>query len=126
MIAVWGSCDGAEDDASQARKVNHQKSWTTFQNLLQILVTIATAHSVSLTCVAMRWVLQQPSVGAIILGTRLGVSDNTEDILHVFGWELSNAELAVIDAVFQASNGCGKTAAEWLYQMLGDCGSEYR
>jgi aryl-alcohol dehydrogenase-like predicted oxidoreductase len=43
--------------------------WERYQDLLQVLSDIAHKHSVSLALVAARWVLDQPAVGAIILGT---------------------------------------------------------
>ncbi len=59
-------------------------SWSEFQTLLAVLSSIAGKLGVSLTNVATRWVLQQPGVGAVIVGTRLGVSSHIEDNLGVF------------------------------------------
>jgi aryl-alcohol dehydrogenase-like predicted oxidoreductase len=42
--------------------------WERYQNLLQVLSGIAHKHAVPLALVAARWVLEQPAVGAIILG----------------------------------------------------------
>lgn len=39
-------------------------SWDDFQKLLHTLSAIAEKHRVSLTNVAIRWVLQKPQVGA--------------------------------------------------------------
>jgi len=43
--------------------------WAAYQDLLQVLSGIAARHRVSLELVAARWVLDRPSVKAIILGT---------------------------------------------------------
>jgi aryl-alcohol dehydrogenase-like predicted oxidoreductase len=43
--------------------------WEQFQELLRVLSTIGSRHSVPLELVAARWVLDRPAVRAIILGT---------------------------------------------------------
>jgi aryl-alcohol dehydrogenase-like predicted oxidoreductase len=47
--------------------------WDLFQELLHTLDGIAKKHSVSIANVAVRWVLDQPAVGAVVLGARLGM-----------------------------------------------------
>jgi aryl-alcohol dehydrogenase-like predicted oxidoreductase len=42
--------------------------WPLFQELLTVLATIARRHDVSLSSVAIRWVLDRPQVGAAIVG----------------------------------------------------------
>jgi len=44
--------------------------WARFQALLALLDDIARAHGVGIGAVAMRWVLDQPAVGAVIAGAR--------------------------------------------------------
>lgn len=103
--------------------ISHWGTWQEFQALLSTLSLLATKYSVSIADVASRWVLQQPSVGAILVGTRLGVSDRCADALKVFGWALSNADIMAIDAFAHGKSG-EKTGA--VYQKIGDCGQEYR
>ncbi|QLI67384.1 Flagellar radial spoke protein 5 [Metarhizium brunneum] len=103
--------------------INHWGTWQEFQSLLGTLSLLATKYSVSIADVASRWVLQQPSVGAVLVGTRLGVSDRCADALHVFGWNLSNADIMAIDAFAHGHNGEKLHA---VYQKIGDCGQEYR
>lgn len=43
--------------------------WDAFQELLELLHRIAHKHKVSISSIAARWVLDQPGVAAIILGT---------------------------------------------------------
>lgn len=44
--------------------------WDRFQSLLTLLSEIAAEHAVGIGAVAMRWVLDQPAVGAVIAGAR--------------------------------------------------------
>lgn len=89
--------------------------WDRFQNLLRAVHAVARKHQVSVANVAVRWVLQQPSVAAVLVGTRLGLSDHTEDNTHVFSFELDRDDLATIEEARSA-----------LHPIPGDCGDEYR
>jgi aryl-alcohol dehydrogenase-like predicted oxidoreductase len=71
--------------------------WSAFQALLQTLDTIAQKHAVSLSSVAIRWVLQQPEVAAAIVGARY--ADHLPKTTAVFSFELDSADLVTIDAV---------------------------
>ncbi|KAF9020565.1 aldo/keto reductase [Hymenopellis radicata] len=95
-------------------------SWADLQRLLQTLKDIADAHGVELSNVAARWVLDSPEVGAVIVGTRLGVSSNAESNLKVFSFELTPEDTQRIDAVALGAHLQG------LYEKIGDCGHEYR
>ena len=97
-------------------------TWTEFQELLRTLDSIAATHSVSLTNVAMRWGLNQRSVGAVIVGTRLGVSLRVEDNLKVFHLRLSETQMATIDLGALGTDG---EKSRRLLEKLGDCGQEY-
>jgi diketogulonate reductase-like aldo/keto reductase/enamine deaminase RidA (YjgF/YER057c/UK114 family) len=89
--------------------------WELFQELLRALADIAGKHEVSISNVAVRWVLEQPAVAAVLVGARLGLSDHTEDNLRVFGFSLDPEDHARLDAVFARSR-----------PIPGDCGDEYR
>lgn len=102
-------------------------TWAEFQTLLETLSDIAKKHGpgISLTNVATRWVLQQPAVGAVIVGTRLGVSSHAGDNLNVFKFQLDVDDMAAINKVALGE------APTWpkhkaVYDKLGDCGNEYR
>ncbi|KAI1451547.1 aldo/keto reductase [Annulohypoxylon moriforme] len=98
-------------------------SWSLFQSLLKTLSSIAAKHNVSISNATARWVLQQPSVGAVIVGTRLGVSDHVSDNQRVFQFSLSDEDMAAINEAALGPRGERSLA---LYERLGDCGSEYR
>ena len=98
-------------------------SWTEFRELLAVLSGVARKHGVSLTNVATRWVLQQPAVGAVIVGTRLGVSDHIDENTRVFSFELDAGDMARVDG---AALGQRRSRTDVVYEALGDCGHEYR
>lgn len=96
-------------------------SWKLFQQLLLVLRRIGDHHGgVSIANVATRWVLDHDFVGAVIIGARLGVSDNTDDNRAVFGWRLTKEDHAVINSILMKSEGRN------LIHTIGDCGAEYR
>lgn len=97
--------------------------WQDFQELLRVLTEIANKHGVTPTTVATRWVLQQPAVAAVIVGTRLGVTSHNTDNHKVFGFRLALDDMAVINRVALGQDG---EKAARVYDALGDCGNEYR
>ncbi|KAL3302590.1 Aldo/keto reductase [Colletotrichum asianum] len=103
--------------------IMHWGTWRDFQDLLEILSTVAQEHGVSLSNVAARWVLQQPAVGAIIVGTRLGVSSHVEENLATFEFTLSDWDLDRINIMALGSN---RMRTRRLFIDIGDCGIEYR
>ncbi|KAI1411044.1 aldo/keto reductase [Hypoxylon sp. FL1857] len=98
-------------------------TWSEFQTLLERLKDAASKHDVSIANVATRWVLQQPAVGAVIVGTRLGVSDHVNDNVKVFGFELDDRDISSINAIALGPSGEKMIA---VFEKLGDCGNEYR
>lgn len=92
--------------------------WGLFQELLQALSAIAQQHQVSLANVAVRAILDQPAVGGVIVGARLGLSEHLADNARVFDLTLDAADYAKIDAISSRSQD--------LFQRIGDCGDEYR
>ncbi|MCI0846188.1 MAG: aldo/keto reductase, partial [Chloroflexi bacterium] len=92
--------------------------WELFQELLATLQSIASRHQVSIANVAVRYILDRPAVAGAIIGARLGVSDRREDNLRVFDFALDADDLSQIEAVLEKSLD--------LYQLIGDCGDEYR
>ncbi|KAI1355526.1 putative aryl-alcohol dehydrogenase [Xylaria sp. FL0043] len=98
-------------------------SWEEFQVLLRKLATIASKHRVTLANVAIRWVLQKPQVGAVIVGTRLGVIAHNEDNLAVLNFRLEDEDMKAIDEI---ALGYNNEKALALFETLGDCGNEYR
>ncbi|KAK5995991.1 hypothetical protein PT974_04413 [Cladobotryum mycophilum] len=98
-------------------------SWPVFQSLLSTLSRIAGKHSVQIPQVAARWILQQPAVASVIIGTRLGVAAHGEDNVKVFGWELDEGDMSNIDRAARGEKG---ERTDALFEKLGDCGNEYR
>ncbi|KAF9066609.1 NADP-dependent oxidoreductase domain-containing protein [Rhodocollybia butyracea] len=94
-------------------------SWDDFQSLLRTLKSIADKHQVDLTNVATRWVLNRPAVAAVIVGTRLGVSNNMQSNLKVFSLQLDEDDTSRLNKFALAHAGR-------LCESIGDCGHEYR
>ena len=92
--------------------------WELFQDLLVALKGIGDKHQVSLANLAVRYILDRPAVAGAIIGARLGVSDRRESNLRVFDFALDNDDFAQIEAVLDRSRD--------LYNLIGDCGDEYR
>ncbi|HEY9606153.1 MAG TPA: aldo/keto reductase [Allocoleopsis sp.] len=92
--------------------------WALFQELLSVLSSIATKYGVSIPNVAVRYILDKPAVAGAIVGARLGVSEHIEDNAKVFDFSLNVEDNARLDAVLERSRN--------LYQLIGDCGDEYR
>ncbi|KAF9267833.1 aldo-keto reductase [Marasmius fiardii PR-910] len=95
-------------------------SWSDFQTLLYTLKTIADKHGVDVANVATRWVLDRPSVGAVIIGTRLGVSSNVRSNLQVSSFRLDEDDNSKLEEVALGSR------ARRFFDRMGDCGTEYR
>ena len=79
--------------------------WAAFQALLGALDSIARRHGVPIAAVATRWVLEQPTVAAAIVGARY--ADRIDATLAVFGLQLDAADHAAIDAILAAHPGPG-------------------
>jgi len=92
--------------------------WKLFQELLSTLKQIADKYGVSISNVAVRYILDKPAVGGVIVGARLSVSEHIEDNAKVFNFSFDEEDLQKIDAVSSKSRD--------LYQVIGDCGDEYR
>ncbi|KAK7452306.1 aldo/keto reductase [Colletotrichum acutatum] len=94
--------------------------WDLFQDLLMVLKSISSRHSVSVSNVATRWVLDFPYVGAVIVGTRMGISERVEENLASLGWSLSQEDRNLIEEVLKRSR------RSEMFDAMGDCGGEYR
>ncbi|KAJ6534145.1 NADP-dependent oxidoreductase domain-containing protein [Mycena capillaripes] len=98
-------------------------TWALFQRLLRCLRGIGDRHGgLSIANIATRWVLDQPCVGAVIVGARLGLSDHLDDNLKVFqvACTLTHEDREAIENVLAYSNG------RKIITTIGDCGAEYR
>jgi aryl-alcohol dehydrogenase-like predicted oxidoreductase/enamine deaminase RidA (YjgF/YER057c/UK114 family) len=89
--------------------------WEKYQRLLTVLNGVASKHGVSISTVCSRTMLDQPGVGGIILGARLGQGNHVEENLATFELQLDQQDREVISV-----------AAGELRAIPGGCGDEYR
>ncbi|PQE23767.1 aldo keto reductase protein [Rutstroemia sp. NJR-2017a BBW] len=101
MITIWGG-------------------WLLFQELLQVLSSIGSKYSVSISSVAIRWVLDHDYVGAVIIGARMGISEHIEENLKALSFKLDEEDEAKIKTILDRSR------AKDVFETMGDCGAEYR
>jgi aryl-alcohol dehydrogenase-like predicted oxidoreductase len=92
--------------------------WNLFQELLTTLNDIAQKYKVSIANIAARYILEKPIVAGVIIGVRLGISDHRTSNAKVFHFNLDKSDYDAIDAISTRSNN--------LYEVVGDCGDEYR
>jgi aryl-alcohol dehydrogenase-like predicted oxidoreductase/enamine deaminase RidA (YjgF/YER057c/UK114 family) len=97
------------------RFIDATGGWSAFQHLLSALNDVARQHGVSIANVACRYILEQPAVGGIIIGARLGKSEHVRDNLRLFQFSLDETSRSAIAA-----------AMAKLRPIPGDCGDEYR
>ncbi len=89
--------------------------WNALQSILAAAKAVAVKHRVSVANVAVRWVLEQEAVAAVIIGARLGEREHRSDNLALFSFALDADDKArLADAVATARD------------IPGDCGDEYR
>jgi aryl-alcohol dehydrogenase-like predicted oxidoreductase len=82
------------------------------------LKIIAQKHNVSIANVATSYILAKSVVAGVIIGVRLGIVDHRNNNAQVFNFSLDKSDCDAIDAVCAKSNN--------LFEMIGDCGDEYR
>ena len=92
--------------------------WTLFQDLLKTLHEIAKKHNASIANIATRFILDRPPVAGVIIGARLGISEHREDNLKTFEISLDDSDYKSIKSITTRANN--------LYDVIGDCGAEYR
>lgn len=97
------------------RFIDEAGGWDACQTLLRTLDELARRRGVSIAHLACRYVLDEPTVGGIIVGARLGESDHLEENLRLFEGPLDEADRAALDE-----------ALARLRPIPGDCGDEYR
>lgn len=97
------------------RYIDAAGGWNWYQELLQSLYNIAQAHKVSIATIASAYIKEQPAVGGVIIGARMGVSEHILENKKVLDIQLSAAELAQIKTILAKGQS-----------IPGDCGDEYR
>jgi aryl-alcohol dehydrogenase-like predicted oxidoreductase/enamine deaminase RidA (YjgF/YER057c/UK114 family) len=97
------------------RFIDTSGGWEKFQTLLRTVDGVAKRHSVSIANVVSRYILDQPAVGGVIIGARLGKSGHIEENLRLFEFSLDEKGKSEIREVLATLN-----------PIPGDCGDEYR
>jgi len=92
--------------------------WNLFQELLSVLDIISKKHGVSIANIATRFVLDKPAVAGTIIGVRLGIAEHKSDNARVFDLKLEKEDYDMIKDVTSKSRN--------LFEIIGDCGDEYR
>ena len=116
-----GAPEPAESDLATWSLMKYKRfidvagGWAVFQQLLAVADGVARRLGVSIANVATRYALEQPAVGAVIVGARLGQRAHVDDAATLFDFALDARSRAELD---DAMNG--------LHAIPGDCGDEYR
>jgi aryl-alcohol dehydrogenase-like predicted oxidoreductase len=97
------------------RFIDAAGGWDVFQDLLHTVDKAAKKHGVSMANIACRCILDEPSVGGIIIGTRLGQSEHIQDNLRLFRFSIDEKSRSDI-----------RESSTKLLPIPGDCGDEYR
>lgn len=97
------------------RFIDAAGGWEKFQNLLKSVQQVAQKHQVSMANISSRFMLDQPAVGGIILGARLGKSEHITENQKIFDIRLDDEDMKLI-----------REAQSALEPILGGCGDEYR
>ncbi len=97
------------------RFIDAAGGWQKFQSLLTILDQVAKKHQVSIANIASHYMLQQPAVGGVIIGARLGLSEHIAENQKLFAFSLDEESKSAITQVLAT-----------LDPIPGDCGDEYR
>lgn len=92
--------------------------WELFQELLSVLDDIAKRHETGIVNVATRYILDKPQVAGVIVGARLGISNHIAENSKTFDLRLDSDDISQIHGVTSKAND--------LYDIIGDCGDEYR
>ena len=92
--------------------------WSLFQELLLVLDSIAKKHKCSIANIATRFILDKPQVAGVIIGSRLGIINHREDNTKTFDIKLDQKDMSLIKTITAKSND--------LFEIIGDCGDEYR
>lgn len=100
------------------RMVDAWGGWSLFQTLLQTLKKVSLKHGVTISTVAVKYILNQTSVAGSMVGVRLGLSEHIKDTNAIFSLELDEEDMNIITEVSKRGRN--------LIDIIGDCGDEYR
>jgi aryl-alcohol dehydrogenase-like predicted oxidoreductase/enamine deaminase RidA (YjgF/YER057c/UK114 family) len=111
---VWNNLE-TWSQMKYGRFIKVAGGWKRFQKLLRTVSEVARRHCVSMANVACRHILEEPAVGGIIIGARLGKTEYVQDNLRLFQFSLDDSSRSEIEG-----------ALAELDPIPGDCGDEYR
>ena len=97
------------------RFIDEAGGWSNFQSVLSRLKVIASDLGVSVANLASRYIMEDPAVGAVLIGARLGKSEHISSTLNLFQFTLTEAVKKEIAETLES-----------LDPIPGDCGDEYR
>jgi len=97
------------------RFIDAAGGWQVFQDLLHRVDQIAHRLGVSTANVANRYILEEPAVGGIIIGARLGQTEHIQNNLRIFQFSLDESSRSKLRDVLAR-----------MKPIPGDCGDEYR
>jgi len=97
------------------RFIDAAGGWQKFQSLLQVLSEISKINNTSMANVASRYLLDQPAVGGVIIGARLGKSEHIQENKQILSLSLDDNSKKKLKQVLSQLNA-----------IPGDCGDEYR
>lgn len=95
--------------------------WDLFQALLENLKECSDKHGASISEVAMRYILEQPQVGAVIIGSRN--ADRLDSTVSVFQFELDADDHSAITEILSGRNGPTGSVYELESDRAGRHGS---
>ena len=95
--------------------------WDLFQTLLTTVKALADKHGVSMSAVAARYVLDQPQVGAVIIGARY--AHHLPQTLSIFELSLDPDDYATLEAVLAQRHGPSGCVYELESDRAGRHGS---
>jgi aryl-alcohol dehydrogenase-like predicted oxidoreductase/enamine deaminase RidA (YjgF/YER057c/UK114 family) len=97
------------------RFIDAAGGWGKFQNLLNVLYEVAKKNNTTMANVASRYMLEQPAVGGVIIGARLGKSAHVSENKELLSFSLNEESKNIL-----------LEAIKELNTIPGDCGDEYR
>ena len=97
------------------RFIDAAGGWAAYQRVLAAANQVARRLGMSIASVATRYALEQPAVGAVIVGARLGQRAHVEETARLCDFALDAESKAELEA-----------ALSGLRSIPGDCGDEYR
>lgn len=97
------------------RFIDAAGGWEPYQNLLHTLDAVSKETGHSIANIASKYMLEQPAVGGVIIGARLGKSQHIPENVRLAEFQLSETALSQI-----------KEALQQMHPIHGDCGDEYR